>query len=309
MKKDIINNTFKTPILFMVYNRPEQTIKVLDSIRKIEPAYLYISSDGPKNSDDKILINQIRSILKEIEWNCEVKTLFNETNLGCKKACNQAIDWFFSQEKEGIILEDDCLPNQSFFYFCSELLELYRDDKRIAMISGNLPYQNVFKNNDSYCFSRYTHLWGWASWRRSWELHDKTLSFLVNFKDFDGFKKTIHNVRERKYWEKIANKVNSIDTWDYPLLISYWSQSMLSIVPNVNLVSNIGFGEGATHTKNIESNQNNIKSEEIKFPLTHPKFIIANKKLDDLTVDNEFSPSLIKRIMYKLNKFFKLNIL
>ena len=155
----------ETPVLFLVFNRPDTTAQVFEAIRQAKPPRLYVASDGAREDKEGELekVKQVREIVSQVDWNCEVKTLFRDKNLGCKIAVSSAIDWFFEQEEMGIILEDDCLPHPTFFRFCQELLERYRDDERIGMISGN-NFQFGRKCTDySYYFSMYSHIWGWAS--------------------------------------------------------------------------------------------------------------------------------------------------
>ena len=165
------------PVLFLIFNRPETTIQVFSAIKKAQPNRLYIAADGPRPEypDEVNHCKIARTIATNVDWDCEVKTLFRDQNLGCRLAVSQAIDWFFEQEPEGIILEDDCLPNQSFFWFCKELLEKYRNETRIMHIGGTNFQFGKNRTNYSYYFSRYAHIWGWASWRREWKYYDEKL--------------------------------------------------------------------------------------------------------------------------------------
>ena len=166
-----------SPILFLIFNRPETTKKVFSAIKEVQPPRLYIAADGPRSEqpDEADHCELARTIATKVDWDCEVKTLFRDQNLGIRIAVSQAIDWFFEQEPEGIILEDDCLPDQSFFWFCKELLEKYRNDTRIMHIGGTNFQFGKNRTNYSYYFSRYAHIWGWASWRRAWEYYDEKL--------------------------------------------------------------------------------------------------------------------------------------
>ena len=165
-----------TPVLFLVFNRPDTTEKVFEAIRQAKPQKLFVAADGPRGNrlGEKEKCEQVRKIATTVDWDCEVKTLFREKNLGCKFAVSSAIDWFFKNVEEGIVLEDDCLPSQSFFWFCQELLERYRNDERVMLIGGNNRGVDFLKNH-SYFFSKYVQIWGWATWRRSWEKYDSKI--------------------------------------------------------------------------------------------------------------------------------------
>ncbi len=176
-----MNMRFDVPILLLAFNRPNQTRRVFDAIKAIQPTKFYFAADGPREgrAEEAILCQTVRtSILENIDWDCEVKTLFRDKNLGCKYAVSSAISWFFENEPEGIILEDDCLPDASFFPFCAELLEKYRHDDRIMMISGDNYQKDKLRTDYSYYFTRYNQIWGWASWRRVWNLYDVEMKLL-----------------------------------------------------------------------------------------------------------------------------------
>jgi GT2 family glycosyltransferase len=166
-----MKNSLETAILILLFNRPETTIRVFDKISQIKPQRLYIASDGPRKNFDgeKEKVKKVREIATRVDWPCEVKTLFRNENLGCKKGVSSAITWFFEQEEQGIILEDDCVPNLDFFTFCESLLDRYAEDERVSVITGNNFQNNKWRGDASYYFSKYNHCWGWASWRRSWK--------------------------------------------------------------------------------------------------------------------------------------------
>ena len=166
-----------SPVLFLIFNRPKTTEQVFSAIKKAQPPRLYIAADGPRSeySTDSESCDMVRSIATNVDWDCEVKTLFRDQNLGCRLAVSQAISWFFENELEGIILEDDCLPSQSFFWFCQELLELFRNDKRVGAICGFYSNELDYSPSASYFLSRYMRVWGWAGWRRTFEEYDSLL--------------------------------------------------------------------------------------------------------------------------------------
>ena len=279
----IESDTLHAPVLFIVFNRPDTTIKVFEAIRKAKPKRLYISSDGPreeKNGEDQ-KVRQVREIVTAVDWPCELKTLFREKNLGCKYSINNAIDWFFKYEEQGIILEDDCLPHLDFFRYCEILLDYYSNNNKVLAISGT-NFINTHKVYDeSYYFSKYFHCWGWATWRRSWRRYDRELSFWQSWKYSEDWNRRFTDKVEKKYWEKIFNLAYSkqIDTWDYQFLASLWKTNGLTAIPRVNLVSNIGFGDNASHTTDAAHRFSNFPLEEIG-DLIHPKKIDQDHEKD-----------------------------
>lgn len=246
-----------TAILFLVFNRPEVTAQVFEAIRKARPPRLYVAADGPREGreGEAKRCAEVRRIATAVDWPCEVKTLFRVQNLGCKRAVSGGISWFFEHEEQGIILEDDCLPNQDFFYFCEVLLNRYASDERVSVITGDNFQNGVVRGDASYYFSRYNHVWGWASWRRAWAKADMEIRFWPEWKGSHEWKSFWSDAVTRRYWEKIFNQMlrSEIDSWGYPWTASVWYHGGLTATPNVNLVSNIGFGVDATHTASAES--------------------------------------------------------
>ncbi len=301
------NSTFVPPyplntaVLFLVFNRLDTTKQVFEAIRQAKPPRIYIAADGARESKEgeEEKVKAVRDyIISNIDWKCEVKTLFREQNFGCKMAVSGAIDWFFDNEEMGIILEDDCLPSQSFFWFCEELLEKYKNDMRIGMISGDNFQNGIKRGEDDYYFSIYNHIWGWACWENRWKKFDVELE---NIKD-STFLNFIHEKKwTREYWKNIFNglknyKVNKI--WDYQWTFTMWDNHWLTALPNVNLVSNIGFGVDATNT--FQENFKFAKLVSYDFVLkNHPKEIIQNKKADDFTDKTMFSHGLIHFVLLK----------
>ncbi|MEO8637383.1 MAG: nucleotide-diphospho-sugar transferase [Candidatus Taylorbacteria bacterium] len=260
---------FKTPILLIIFNRPDTTSVVFEAIRQIRPRQLFIAADGPRldKPEDNLECRASREIVEYIDWPCEVKKLFRDKNLGCGHGVSTAINWFFENVEEGIILEDDCLPDQSFFRFCEELLKYYRENERIMHISGNNFQSGKKRGNSSYYFSEYTHNWGWATWKRAWEYND------------------FHLIDEKR----------RLHIWDKQWMISVRKRNGLAVLPNVNLVSNIGFGENSTHTKG-DSKFSRMPTEKMQFPLLHPRKIRRNIQADFLTCKEVFNGNLGKFI-------------
>ncbi len=270
-----------SPVLFIIFNRPNPTSRVFEAIRAARPEKLYIAADAPRvdHPDDITKCADARKITEIIDWPCEVKRLYQNNNLGCGIGVRTALDWFFHNEQEGIILEDDCVPDLSFFEFARQMLERYRNDKRIISINGsNLGYKP--ERNDSYFFSRFMNMWGWATWADrakeidyemgSWKVvKNKKLKLYRILKqgtfDFD--------LKWVDYWKERFNLVtgNAEFTWDYQWVWYQIRKEKLAIVPSVNMITNIGFHDEATHTKSSENPSSNILSGSIPFPLVHPE--------------------------------------
>lgn len=281
----------KTAVLFLVFNRPNTTSEVFKKIRQAKPHRLYVASDGPRKSHDmeKEKVKNVREIATNIDWPCEVKTLFRDKNLGCKKAVSSAITWFFEHEEKGIILEDDCVPHLDFFSFCENLLDFYSDDKKVSVITGSNFQNGKWRGEASYYFSRYNHCWGWATWRRSWKNYDPNIKFWLNWSNSKAWKNFIHSKIERKYWNKIFNLVylGQIDSWAYPWTASTWYKGGLTLTPNVNLVSNIGFGDNATHTKSRENEFSKMITKDLN-NIIYTKKVERNKIADNWTFHHHY---------------------
>ena len=243
---------FNTSILFLIFNRPDTTNQVFAKIREIKPTHLYIAADGPRlDRGGEVNTCELtkKIVLDSIDWDCEVKTLFRKENLGCGLAVSSAITWFFDNVEEGIILEDDCLPDLSFFFYCEKLLNKFRFDDKIMHISGhNILFEknNIIKND--IFFSKMCHIWGWATWRRAWESYDFSIYNRVDLEKI--IDRNLTQIRQKSYYKSINKKLvgKIIDTWDYQWLFSIWSKNGISINPKENRVRNIGFNEFATHT-------------------------------------------------------------
>ena len=291
------SETINTAVLFLIFNRLDTTKQVFEAIRLAKPPRLYIAGDGPRDSrqDEDKKVKAVRNyVMDHVDWNCEVKTLFREKNLGCKYAVSGGINWFFENEEMGIIIEDDCLPHPTFFRFCEELLDRYRNDERIGIISGDNFQFGRRRNEESYYFSRYAHIWGWASWRRTWQHYDVGMKQWPTVRDGDWLFDIFQDKKLARYWNRIFDRVfqNKIDTWDYQLNFACLINSQLHIMPDDNLVSNIGFGAGAVHTLR-KNHLAEIPSVPMKFPLFHPSIIIRDAFADRLTELDQFSQSFI----------------
>jgi hypothetical protein len=240
-----------TPVLLLVFNRPDQTRKVFKKIREAKPKKLFVAADGPRAAKDaeSEKCELVREIATDVDWDCELYTLFRKENLGCGLAVSSAITWFFDNVDQGIILEDDTIPNNSFFVFCESMLHLYKDDNSIMHIGGNNFQFGKIIDNGSYYFSKFAHVWGWATWKRAWEKYSFDIDSWSSEKKDSAFL-TLREEVQRDYWKSVFESIAEgiIDTWDYQWQLSIWYYKGKCIIPNKNLIQNIGFGEGATHT-------------------------------------------------------------
>ncbi|MGB4012253.1 MAG: glycosyltransferase family 2 protein [Zwartia sp.] len=296
-----------TPVALLIFNRPDTTERVFREIAKAKPPKLLVVADGPRanRAGEYEKCQQTRAIIQKVDWDCEVITNFSENNMGCKLRVASGIDWIFEQVEEAIILEDDCLPEPSFFQFCEEMLERYRNNDRVSMISGgNLQFGRQ-RGLGSYYFSRYTHIWGWASWRRAWQHYDRDIKQWPQFRDEGWIESLFPNKGEQEYWRNSFEMVynGSLDTWDCSWTFTALLKGMLQIVPNVNLISNIGFGPEATHTHEVGIHAN-MPTQPIAFPLVHPNFVLQDPEGDRFISEDQIAPSFIKRQLRKINKQF-----
>ena len=289
----------KSAVLFLIFNRPDTTRQVFEAIRIAQPPRLYIAADGPRKerAGEAECCEVTRRIATDVDWPCEVITLFREENLGCKIAVSSAITWFFEQEEKGIILEDDCLPAQSFFGFCDELLIKYESDQRIMMISGHNKQTNWKKEDNDYFFSNLGGIWGWASWRRAWSTYDIEMKNINNFISQNGFFNLLMDIgaTRRRDMEKVNS--NNINAWDYQWGFARHINNGLSCVPSSNLIENIGFGIDATHTTQI--NNTIIKRSDIRLPLKDNIFIVPDRDYDSLFIGKT---SILKKIIIRTYK-------
>ncbi len=277
-----------TAVLFLIFNRPDTTKQVFETIRQARPPRLYIASDGHRNDREGELlkVQEARAVVALVDWPCEVRTLYREENLGCKYAVSGAIDWFFENEEQGIILEDDCLPSLSFFSFCEDLLERYKVDQRVWQISGSLFYSNaISETKGDYFFSRYGPIWGWASWRRAWKNYDVELSDWAVMSQQSYLNSVYLDDVERAYKLRLGDRLfrDEINTWDYQWGYCKNYNGALTILPKKNLIVNIGFREDATHTT-TDNHLIPTVSYDLDEKLSHPDCIF-----EDINYQNEFS--------------------
>ncbi|MBT8541012.1 nucleotide-diphospho-sugar transferase [Polynucleobacter paneuropaeus] len=296
------------PILLLIFNRPDLTKKLIESLGKLKPKFLYIAADGPRENylHDNDLCSQARAISQSLAWPCEVKTLFRTENLGCRKAVSEAIDWFFDEVEEGVVLEDDSIVDLSFFQFSLEMLDKYRNDSNIVCISAQNFGSSLSKTHNSYYFSIYNHCWGWASWRRAWALYDKNMSAWPKLRDTSWLGKVGGGFVFVDYWRNIFNAVyrGDIDSWAYVWTFSCWHKSGLTIIPDVNLVKNIGIGEHGTRTNSRSPKEWMLDSSQLIFPLEHPTLVSQNKLRDQWTSKNIFKITFPRYVFRKMRRIF-----
>jgi hypothetical protein len=294
----------KAPIAFMIFNRPDTSERVFAEIAKAKPSKLLVVGDGARTGrpGEAEKVAATRAIIERVDWDCEVLTNFSETNLGCRRRMSSGIDWVFDQVEKAIILEDDCLPDPSFFRFCDELLELYEPDQRIGQITGvNFQFGHRI-NDDSYYFSKYGHIWGWATWRDRWKNHyDVDMKAWPELRDGGGLADLIGCPAEEKYWTGVFERTfqGAIDTWDYQWVFACMLHGRLAVLPNSNLVSNIGFGPAATHTSG-SGELSNLRTVPMQFPLRHPRGVFQCRRLDSRYFKRFLGVSLYRRIKSRL---------
>ena len=304
----------KTSILLIIFNRLETTIQVFNSIRKYKPLRLYIAADGPRNEliGEKEACNEVREwVLAHVDWGCEVKTLFRSENLGCGKAPSEAISWFFENENEGIILEDDCIAHPDFFTYCEQMLEYYRNNLSISIISGcNFDLKKQYCTENSYFYSVFPYTWGWATWKRNWEEYDYNISEWKNFNQMKFLKWVFREKKYRLAWKKILDNLAMNDQkgiWDYQFFFQCFKRRQLSIVPSVNLIKNVGTGELATHTT-TENPLMNIELESLDFPLLHPVQLERNFRYDVFLQEINYGVVEQISLIKKIKRFIKRQI-
>lgn len=293
---------YDIPIVFMVFNRPDTSRRVFEAVRLMRPKTLMVVADGPRpdRSGEAVDCALVRSVIDAVDWPCEVLKNYSPVNMGCRGRVSSGLDWVFEQVEEAVILEDDCLPDRSFFCFCQQLLNLYRHDTRVMHIGGTNVQFGRIRGDGSYYFSRKAHVWGWATWRRAWKHYDVTMRNFPLFRDSHAIENIVPNKRMQQVMLRdfAMTYENRIDTWDYQWTFAMLQQNGLSIIPNVNLISNIGFGNKATHT----SDSSNLFSNVPVAPLDniiHPTFVAPFTAADEFTFRLE-NPSGIRQLFNKI---------
>jgi len=295
----------QTPIGFLIFNRPDTTERVFQAIARAKPTELLVVCDGPRSNrpEERDQVAATRAIIDRVDWPCTVLKNYSDQNMGCKKRIVTGLEWIFQHTEQAIILEDDCLPELSFFTFCENLLDRYRDDQRIVSISGNNFQNGTHRTDDSYYFSKYFHCWGWATWRRVWENFDPEMIQWPDFSKAECLKTFVDCHEEESYWQRIftLQHTGQIDSWAYPWLFSCWAQSGLTAIPAVNLASNIGFGLDATHTIG-DSHLANLPTQPLE-NINHPSLVTRHKHADQYSFSQCYKrPPRLKRLQLKIQK-------
>ncbi len=304
------NFSYSVPVLFIFFNRKKVALTAFEKIKKVKPQKLYLASDGYRENrtNENTTVEDIRNaILQTIDWDCEIHTLFQDKNLGCGNAVYTAINWLFENEEQGIVIEDDCVVQDSFFPFMEQLLDKYKNDDRIGMIAG-YNCLNKLAITYSYCFSIYKACWGWATWKRAWENMDMNMEW----RKTNSAKSILMNMgylaKDTRYWKYHLNEIDKkhVSAWDWQWYFTLASQNQLSIFPKVSLVSNIGFGKEATHTTEKMS-EKYLAKDELIFPLIHPKYILPDYSFDQAfnKENNNFVYTLKRYTPYTIKTLLK----
>lgn len=299
------------PILFLVFNRPDVTKRVFSRISEVRPSKLYVAADGPRAecNGEPALCNEVRAIVQEVDWDCDVKYLFRKENLGCRRAVSAAIDWFFETEEQGIILEDDCLPSRMFFGFTTKLLDCYSENTEIMHIGGNNFHDQSFTVSSSFYFSTIPHVWGWATWKRAWKYYRSRALGLVDFVSSGAWLSISSDRDIREHWLRCfyAAWSGKVDSWAYLWCFAIVQRRGLSITPSFNLVENIGFSDAATHTKTGDSPKIGTEANcQNMPPLIYPKVVRPSLEADRIIYDKLYAVKGGRRRLFsRLRKRFR----
>jgi len=302
------------PVLLLAWRRPNTLRRVIDAIRPAAPSRLFVACDGPNGARvgeaDKVAATR-ELIEKAVDWPCQIERLYSDTNLGCRDGPVTAISWFFEQVEEGVILEDDCVPHPDFLPYCSQLLDYYRDDSRVWCITGdNATGIKLASSDYSYGFIRYPLIWGWATWRRCWHRYLPAFDHIQEISENRSYILELFNSNEElahsriSYWMNIKT-TNNRTIWDAAWAYTCLVNSGLTILPSVNLVSNIGFGFDSTHTllKGKGGVREAADTRPI-LPLSHPPFVIrdsmAEISFEETIYGNSSNPNRVS-----VGKLFK----
>lgn len=262
------------PVLLVLFNRPDQTRRMITALRDVRPRRLFVAADGPRPGvrSDADRCAGARDVLAEIDWPCELRTQFQVRNLGCKTGPETAITWFFSHVEDGIILEDDCIPTPDFFPFCAELLDVYAATDDVMMISGHNPLGVWSRSGSSYVFTRTSPTWGWATWRRAWQHYEPTMAAWERAGTRRAVRRRMPAAEfrlTRRRFDQVHGK--GLDAWDFAWAFAMLQRDAVAVMSASNVICNIGFGEDATHTKNVLSPDSRETTTPIRFPLVHPR--------------------------------------
>lgn len=304
-----MNNQIQSPVLLIGFNRPDTMQKVFDAVRKAHPLKLYYAVDCARKGKDGEAekVNQVKDIIKQVDWSCEVFTLFQKTNRGCGYGPSGAISWAFENEDRLIVLEDDCVPSQSFFRFCDEMLDRYEKDTRVNIISGRSHHSGTkFFEDKDYIFTHYAHTWGWATWKRAWSSFDILMRDFPSFVRAGGSANVFFDDMEVAFWDKkfesayLQIEKEVTHSWDMQWVYARLKEGGLGIVPSQNLISNIGAGNG-THTS---SQFVDMPSRDMPETIRHPKFVIVNREYEEFHFKRHicYADNLFKRVLNRIKQ-------
>jgi hypothetical protein len=276
----------KSPVALLIFRRPETTARVFAAVAAAKPPKLLVVANSPRPDRPEEIerCRQTRAIVERVDWDCEVSTHYAPHYREVREQISEGLGWVFGEVEEAIILEDDCVPHPTFFPFCDELLARYREDERVMMVSGDNFQFGRRRTPYSYYFSRLVHIWGWASWRRAWRHYDVGMQLWAELRDTPWLFDLFGDEEIAALWRDIFDKTRAgLNTWDYQWVFACWAQHALAVMPERNLISNVGFGAGATHTKG-DTRGADLPAEGVEFPLSHPPHMIRAREADLFTI-------------------------
>ena len=295
----------KTPVVLICFNRPFLTKKVFNQIKKKKPTKLFIIMDGPRpeNLKDKQNVKKVKKIFKKVNWKCKVYKNFAKSNLGLKDRVITGLNWVFKKVDKAIILEDDCYPSDNFFNFCESMLNFYQNNKKVLVITGN-NFQKKPVDNNSYYFSKYCHIWGWATWRSTWNLFNDEEKNIQKFLKSKKFKKINKIADEQNYWISMNHQIKKgkLKSWAYYFLLSIWKNNGLTITPNFNLIKNLGFDSNLSTNQHDLNLKTSLPKNKLEAPLKHPKLIKLNERADNHVFYSVYKKNIIVRLSNKIKK-------
>lgn len=295
----------KTGVAIIFFNRPTCLKKVFESVSKAKPSQLFLIQDGPRGEKDLAGIEACRAVVENIDWPCEVHRNYSEVNLGCGRRMSSGITWVFEHVDRAMILEDDCVPGESFYQYCDELLEKYKDDQRILMISG----MNHWGQSDvpaDYLFAYSGAIWGWATWKRSWEKFDYSAEAIndpevVNFL-MSGVEPKRVAISDIERWQATNAKVKSgekMSYWAHQWRLAKFLYHNLCIIPKCNLISNVGDNDATHPASGGTCEYHYLQTYRMNFPMIHPKYVMQNHEYDDKYYE-VFEPTRWHRIKMRI---------
>lgn len=303
----------ETPVVLIIFNRPGLTKQIFEQIRAARPSKLFVISDAAREwrIGEKALVDECRDVINSVDWPCSVQIKIADQNLGCRRSVSEGLTWVFSQVERAIILEDDCLPSKDFFDFCDTLLSEFTNDFSVGSICGsNLDSIESAELEGSYYYSNFPSVWGWATWKRVWDLYEVDLSTIQTATIKNVVNKQNISSKSKVFWLSKLRSVRKsrIDTWDYQLVFTHWLHGLTSIISKENLISNLGFGEDATHTSDTSSVHSSIRISSLSFPLELVDKSKAKTQLEMNIGLSRFEASYLRIIIEELSLYTPKNI-